>query len=114
LVIETLVYFAVPDKVEALDLKPGSDSIFVEWTPSSNSDCVTEYIIDWGKTPSGSDGTQTVSKDEFSYTIPGLDSCVEYAVSVTAVNADNDAQKDPLTGTATTGNYHAHIILLCL
>jgi hypothetical protein len=98
-------------------LNQGSHSIIVDWKkPSSNSDCVTKYIIEWVNNLSGSKDTSSVSSDEFSYTIKDLDACVEYAVSVTAVNAD-DKGAEAVTGkerTETAGNYHTHIILLCV
>jgi hypothetical protein len=108
-----IVYFAVPGKVEDLSLDPGSNSIIVNWKkPISNGDCVTEYNIEWVNNLIGREGNITVSKDEFSYTIPGLDTCVEYEVSVRAEDQGTEAAKE--TTTTTAGNYHTHIILLRL
>jgi hypothetical protein len=105
----------VPDKVEELVLKQGSHSIEVNWKkPSSNSDCVTKYIIEWVNNLSGSKDTSSVSSDEFSYTITDLDACVEYEVSVTGVNAD-DKGAEAVTGkmkTGTAGNYHTHYFVM--
>jgi hypothetical protein len=105
----------VPGKV-GLELFQGLYNKIVDWYgPVSNRDCVTKYIIEWLNTVSGSGGKHELSSDVSSYTIQGLDACVEYAVSVTAVNADEIGE--PGTGTATpesAGNYHTHIILLCL
>jgi hypothetical protein len=109
----------VPGKVEDLNLNPGSDSIIVNWKePSSNSDCVTKYIIKWVDNQGVSKDTSIDSsgEDSYSYTINDLDGCVEYAVSVTAVN-EKDKGGEAETGSATTetaGNVHTHIILLCL
>jgi hypothetical protein len=110
-----IVYFAVPGLVEGLSLNPGSDNIIVKWEkPNSNSDCVMNYIIEWvNPLVSGSKDTSSVSSDEFSYTIKDLDACVAYAVSVRTVNADGDGA-EAVTDKTTTGNYHTHIILLCL
>jgi hypothetical protein len=108
-----IVYFAVPGPVVGLSFNPGSDKIIVKWEkPGSNSDCVTNYVIEWVSTVNGSESKNEVTSDEF-YTIEDLDACVEYEVSVTAVNADGNGTK-AVTDKTTTGNYHTHIILLYL
>jgi hypothetical protein len=51
-----------------------------------------------------------------SFVIEHLDVCVDYEVSIIAVNEKVDGT-DPVTGntkTETVDNYHIHIILLCL
>jgi hypothetical protein len=107
-----VVYFAVPGQVEELSLDPGSDCITVNWKkPISNGDCVTEYIIEWVNNLSGREGNITVSKDEFSYNITGLDACVEYEVSVRADVVGAEAAT-AIETTQTAGNYHTHIISL--
>jgi hypothetical protein len=113
-----IVYFAVPGPVEELSLKPGSNNIEVNWKkPTSDSNCVANYIIEWvNPLVSGSEGSHTASSDEFSYNIEDLDACEEYEVSVTVVNVDGEGA-EAVTRKATTetaGNYHTHIILLCL
>jgi hypothetical protein len=112
-----IVYFAGPGRVEDLSLRVSSITIFVNWKkPSSNSDSVTNYIIEWVNTVSGIKETGTVTSEEDFFFIENLDACVEYAVSVTAVDADGVGDKN-VTGRVTTrtaGNYHTHIILLCL
>jgi hypothetical protein len=109
-----IVYFAVPGKVEELSLKPDLDNIEVNWKkPTSDSGCVTKYIIEWVNTVSGIKDTATVTSEEDTFIIEDLDACVQYAVSVRAVNAD-DKGAEAVTLKATTGNYHTHIILLCL
>jgi hypothetical protein len=114
LVIYNIVYFAVPGPVEELLLDPGSDNITVKWEkPTSNSDCVTNYVIHWVKALSESSGNRIALSEVYSFTIVDLDACEVYSVSVTAVNADNKGD-GTVTGTVTTGNYHTHIILLCL
>jgi hypothetical protein len=104
-------YFAAPGKVEGLSLNPGSHNIIVNWEkPTLNSDCVTNYIIEWVNTMSGIGGSQLVSSDQFSYTIEDLDPCEENAVSVKAVNAKGGGA-DAVTGKTTTetaGNCHTH------
>jgi hypothetical protein len=114
-----IVYFAGPGKVEDLVLKPGQKNIILDWKkPSSNGDCVTKYGIEWANKISGRKNTSSVSSDEFSekvpYTIEGLDACVEYAVSVTAVNANGD-RAEAVTEeetTETAGNYHTHYFVM--
>jgi hypothetical protein len=117
LVIYNIVYFAVPSEVENLDLKPGSHNISVNWKePSNNSYCVTHYDICWVHTESGRSDTKTVYEKVDSFFIENLDACVLYEVSVTALNVE-DLSTGVVTGntkTETAGNYHVHIILLCL
>ena len=97
-------------------LEPGSHNIIVNWNkPINDSYCVTQYVIYWVNTLSGSNDTSFVSGDENSYVIEDLDACVEYEVSVRAVNEANEST-DAVTGKTRTeraGNYHTHIILLC-
>jgi hypothetical protein len=111
------VNFAVPGEVEDLSLYVGSHNIILIWKkPSSNSDCVTNYMIEWVNTVSGIKDSGTVTSEEDIFIIEDLDACVEYAVSVTARNADNvgDNTVTQQVTTKTVGNYHTHIILLCL
>jgi hypothetical protein len=109
-----IFYFAVPGPVVGLSLNPGRNKITVKWgKPNSDSDCVMKYIIEWVNNLDGSKDTSSVSSGEDFFIIENLDACVEYAVSVTAVNA-NDEGAEAVTLKTTTGNYHTHIILLCL
>ena len=116
-VIYNIVYFAVPGLVEDLSLEPGSHSIIVNWNkPINDSYCVTQYVIYWEHVLSGSIYAIIVSSDENSYVIEDLDACVEYEISVSAMNYE-DEETDAVTGktgTETVGNYHAQIILLYL
>jgi len=109
-VIYDIVYFAVPDPVEDLSLKPGSHNISVNWKqPILNSYCVTHYVIYWLHAPNGSNNSSIVSSEENSSVIKDLVACVEYEVSVRAVNEKNES-KDAVTcktTTETAGNYHA-------
>jgi hypothetical protein len=107
----------VPGQVGNLALKPGSHNISVNWKePSINSYCVTHYVIYWFRTEGGSSDNKTVFDKVDSFVIEDLDACVEYEVSVRALN-----EKDLSTGavinntkTETAGNYNVHIILVCL
>jgi hypothetical protein len=117
LVIYNIVYFAVPSEVENLDLKPGSHNISVNWKePRNNSYCVTHYDIYWIHIEGESSGTKTVYDKVDSFVIEDLDACVDYEVSLRALN-EEDMSTGVVTGNTTTetaGNYHVHIILLCL
>ena len=116
-VIYNIVYFAVPGEVEDLSLEPGSHNISVNWKkPTLNRYCVTHYVIHWVHTKSGSKNSSIVSSEEDSFVIEDLDACVEYEVSIEAVNEENESS-DAVTNkntTETVGNYHAQIILLYL
>ena len=116
-VIYNIAYFAVPDQVEDLSLKPGSHNISVKWKkPRFNSYCVTQYVINWVHTLSGSTNSSTVSSEDDSFVIEDLDACVEYNVSVRAVNEKNESQV-PVTDKTTTemaGNYQIQITVFCL
>jgi hypothetical protein len=104
-------------QVEELSLTPGSHNITVNWKKQNNdSYSVTHYVIHWMHTLSGSNDSSNVSCEQDSFVIEDLDACVEYAVSVIAVNEENEST-DAVTGNVTTetaGNYHAQIILLYL
>ena len=116
-VIYDIVYFAVPGHVEELTLTTFSHNISVNWKkPNSDSYCVTHYVIYWVHALSGSKNSSIVSSEEESVVIEDLDACVQYEVSVEAVNEKNEST-DPVTCNSTTeavGNYHAQIILLHL
>ena len=107
----------MPGHVEELTLTTFSHNISVNWKkPNSDSYCVTLYVIYWVHTIIGSKNCSIVSSEEDSVVIEDLDACVEYEVSVEAVNEENessDAVTDKNT-TETVGNYHAQIILLYL
>jgi len=107
----------VPGKVEDLTLTPFSHNIGVHWMrPISDSYCVTHYVINWVHGVRGSNGSGNVTSEEESYVIGDLDACVEYEVSVRAMNEENNSA-DAVTNntkTGTVGNYHSWIILLYL
>jgi hypothetical protein len=108
-----IVYFAGPGQVEDLSLHASSQSITVLWKkPISNSDCITNYIIEWVNAVSGNKETVSVAREVEFFILEYLDACVEYEVSVTAVNADGVGD-NTVTGTAkinSAGNYHKHIV----
>ena len=119
-VIYNIVYFAVPGEVEDLSLKPGSHNISVNWRkPTSNSYCVTQYVIHWSHPVNGSNVSSIdPSEENFNYSlvINDLDACVEYEVSVIAEYEENQSTGAVTcnTTTETAGNYHAQIIVLYL
>jgi len=100
----------VPGHVEDLSLTPFSHNISVHWMrPIEDSYCVTHYVIYWVDGVSGSKGNDNVTSVEYSYVIGDLDACVEYEVSVRAMNEENNSS-DAVTNNTTTeavGNYHA-------
>ena len=114
-VIYNIVYFAVPGRVENLTLISSPRDINVTWMkPIIDSYFVTLYVIDWVHTLSGSNDSSIVSNEEDSFVIEDLDACVEYEVSVRAMN-EEDESTDAVTGNTRTeivGNYHTQIILL--
>jgi hypothetical protein len=114
-VIYSVAYFSVPGQVGDLSLKPGLQNISVNWSkPNLNSYCVTQYVINWVRI--GSTDNNTVSSQNGSFVIEDLDACVEYEVSVSAVNEKNEssATVTNYTTTETAGNYHVQITVFCL
>jgi hypothetical protein len=116
-VIYNVAYFSVPGQVEDLSLKPGLHNISVNWSkPNLNSYCVTQCVINWVHTLSGSTDNNRVSSQNGSFVIEDLDACVEYEVSVSAVNEKNEsnATVPNYITTETAGNYHVQITVFCL
>jgi len=75
-----------------------------------------QYVIYWVHTIIGSKNSSIVSSEEDSVVIEDLYACVEYEVSVEAVNEQNEST-NAVTRKAKTeavGNYHEQIILLYL
>jgi hypothetical protein len=114
--IYIFVYFAAPGEVEALLLKSGSHHISVKWKkPSSNTHSVTQYVIDWVKVKNGKKWSSTVSGEKDNFVIQDLEPCVQYEVSVRALNKLR-VSSVALTGnilTGTAGKYVIHINVLC-
>jgi hypothetical protein len=77
--------------------------------PISDSYCVMQYVIYWVHVLNESSNSSIVMSEEDSYVIRDLVACVEYEVSVRAVNEENDSS-DAVTNhttTETAGNCHA-------
>ena len=67
-------------------------------------------------TLSGRNDSSIVSREEDSFVIENLEACIEYEVSVRAMN-EKDESTDAVTvntKTETDGNYQTYIILFCL
>ena len=107
----------MPGQVEELTLTPFSHNISVNWKkPTENSHCITHYVIYWVHNINGSNNSRTVGSEVDSFVIEDLDACVDYEVSVRAVNENNESA-DAVTNntrTETVGNYQAQIMLLYL
>jgi hypothetical protein len=107
----------VPGQVGGLTFTSFPHNISVNWNrPTVNEFCVTHYVIYWVHNITGRVENRTVGSEENSFVIEGLDACVDYKVSVRAVNERNESA-DAVTGSIRTeaaGNYHAQIILLYL
>jgi hypothetical protein len=100
----------VPGPVVGLSLKPGSNNITVNWKkPIINGYCVTNYVIYWVNTLSGSSDTSSVSSKGDSFIIEHLGACEGYEVSVTAVSEKHeDTNLAGKMATQTTCNSHTH------
>jgi hypothetical protein len=84
--------FTVPGQVVDLTLLPSSHGVILGWKkPSSNGDCVTHYAISWRHSGNGNTNSSKTVKDEYSVVIGSLDACVEYEISVRAVNERNES-----------------------
>ena len=105
----------MPGQVGDLNLKPGSCNVSLKWKiPRSNGYCVKHYVIYWLHTLNGNNDNSNVSSEDASLVIEYLEACVEYEVSVRAVNEKNNgtnAVTCKMT-TETDVNNHAQIILL--
>ena len=108
----------MPGQVEELTLTPFSHNISVNWKHPTVNDtyCVTRYVIYWVHNISGSIDSRIVGSEVYSFVIEDLDACVDYEVSVRAVNENNE-NRDAVTGNTRTravGNYQAQIMILYL
>jgi hypothetical protein len=114
--IYDIVYFAVAGQVADLTLTPGSHNISVNLNNTIlNSNCVSHYVVYWVHTLSENNNSTIVPCEEDSFLIEDLDACVEYEVSVEAVDEGNmSTVVNGTTRTETVGNYHTEIILLFL
>lgn len=104
----------MPGKIEELTLKPGSHNIRVNWKkPIGNSNCFTQYVIDWVKFPNASSNNIIVWKEENSFVIEQLDACSRFGVSVRATNDKGECSGavSGNTSTETDGNCYSNILL---
>jgi hypothetical protein len=77
----------VPGKVENLTWSSSLNDVSLMWKkPSTNSHCVKHYVISWKHNINGNSASKNSSSEEHFCVIEGLDACVEYEVSVIAVN----------------------------
>jgi hypothetical protein len=84
-------------------LKPSSHNVSLEWKkPSNNGDCVTHYAVSWRHAESGNIGHTDTGKEEYSFVIGSLDACVEYEVSVSAVNENDESSVTAVNMTTET------------
>lgn len=74
-------------------MKQISHNLTVEWLkPSVNKYCVKNYYIEWKDTADNTSNTRQETIND-SYDIQNLSACVEYEVSVSAVNFQNNISK---------------------
>ena len=99
-------------------MTPFSHNISVNWKKPTVNDtyCVTQYVIYWVHNISGGIDSRIVGSEVDSFVIEDLDACVDYEVSVRAVNENNESA-DAVTNntrTETLGNYQAQIMLIMM
>jgi hypothetical protein len=95
-------FFTLPGEVEELTLNPGSNNIIVNWKKATvNSYCLMQYVIYWMNKVNGDNDSRRVSSEENSFVIEDLDACVQYEVSIGAVNERNESS-GPVIGYTTT------------
>ncbi|XP_023701529.1 receptor-type tyrosine-protein phosphatase H isoform X4 [Cryptotermes secundus] len=93
----------VPGQVVDLDLKPNPHSVSLQWMkPSNDGDCVTHYAISWRHTGSENTNSIDIGKEEYSFVIGNLDACVEYEISVSAVNENEEGNITSVNRTTET------------
>jgi hypothetical protein len=108
-----ILCLSVPGQVVYLVLKPSPHSVSLEWKkPSNNGDCVTHYAVSWRHTASGNTGSNNITKEEYSFVIGGLDACVLYEISVSAVNENDESNVTAVSvRTETDGKQHLLFII---
>lgn len=91
----------VPGEVQNLLVEQTSHNLTVTWLkPGVNRYCVKNYYVEWKDTAGDSSNTRQEISTEV-YNIPDLSACVEYEVSVIAVNSQNYMSK-PVNRLSTT------------
>lgn len=82
----------MPGKVENLTWTSSLNNFNLTWKkPSNNSNCVKHYVISWKHNISGNSASKNSSIKEPFCVIVDLDACVEYEVSVRAVNEKDES-----------------------
>lgn len=107
----------MPGQVGDLTLKPGSYNVSLNWKKSSsNRYCLTHYVIYWVHTLNGYSDSSIVTSENNSFVIEDLITCVEYEVSVRAVNEKDNSTNAVTckTTTETSVKYPVQIIFLHL
>jgi hypothetical protein len=93
--------FTGPEKVENLNVTEDSHTITLNWTkPSKNDSCIKHYVIEWKATIYESSSNNSKTTEEF-FVIEGLEACVNYEVSVSAMD-NNYTTSEPEFRTVTT------------
>jgi hypothetical protein len=93
---------ADPGKVENLTVNRDSHVIGLNWTkPIESGNCKISYAIYWRAITHANSSNHSNTLDEF-YVIGGLDACVTYEVSVTAVHEFINQSSDSEVKNVTT------------
>jgi hypothetical protein len=98
----------VPGQVEELSVTPGLQIIKLNWEePTLYNYCVSHYVIDWVQVENGNNDSIIVSGEKNSFVIRDLKACVEYEVSVKAmnVNGESSGAVTRYMETESNGNY---------
>lgn len=83
----------MPGEVENLLVELTSHNLTVTWEkPSVNTYCVKNYYVEWKDTADNSTNSRQEISSEF-HKIQNLSACVEYEVSVSAMNFQNEMSK---------------------
>jgi hypothetical protein len=89
--VYNILYFTVPGEVVNLSVSPSSHDVIVKWEkPSYNGECVTRYEIFWKHAGNEQNGSNSTTGEVYSLVIESLDACVQYDISVSAVNVNDE------------------------
>jgi hypothetical protein len=94
--------FTGPKKVESLLVTEDSHDLTLNWTKPSESDaCIEYFVIEWKSIAykNSSEGSSNTTEEFF--VIEDLEACVDYEVSVTAVDK-NKNNSEPEVRNVTT------------
>lgn len=96
-----LCMFIGPEKVENLNVTEGSHAITLNWTkPSKNDSCIARYVIEWKATMYENSSNDSHTTKEF-FVIEGLEACVNYEVSVRAMDNNNNISEPEVRNVTT-------------